>query len=350
MLACVIRATGGLDQIQIADVPEPDAALAPGDVRVALRTAALNHLDLFVVRGLPGDRRFPHVLGADGAGVVAAVGGGVTRVKAGDRVMINPGISDYTCEYCMAGEHSLCLNYRLLGEHLPGTLTGSIVVPERNLALVPALDPPLSWAEAAAFSLVTLTAWRMIVTRAAVRAGEAVLVWGIGGGVSLAALRIAKLRGARVIVTSSHDAKLSQARKLGADVTLNHTTQEVAREVRALTGRRGADVVVDSVGEATWQNSLRSLCKGGRLVTCGATSGPNVVTDARRLFWNQYTIMGSTMGNAAEYQEVVRQLGAGHLRPLVDRVYPLAEARAAFERLDRGEQLGKIAVEIGPPS
>ena len=346
MLACVIRATGGLDQVEIADVPELGAAPAPGEVRVALRAAALNHLDLFVVRGLPGDYRFPHVLGADGAGVVAAVGPGVTAVKPGDGVMINPGISDYTCEYCQAGEHSLCVKYRMLGEHLPGTLTGAIVVPERNLAVVPTPDPPLTWAEAAAFSLVTLTAWRMLVTRAAVRAGETVLVWGIGGGVSLAALRVAALRGARVIATSSSDAKLAQARRLGADVTLNHRTQRVAQEVRALTGRRGADVVVDTVGEATWGESLRALSKGGRLVTCGATTGPNVVTDARRLFWNQYTILGSTMGNAAEYQEVVRQLGAGHLRPIVDRVYPLAEARAAFERLDRGEQLGKIVVEI----
>jgi NADPH:quinone reductase-like Zn-dependent oxidoreductase len=315
-------------------------------VRVALRAAALNHLDLFVVEGLPGERTFPHVLGADGAGVVEAVGSGVTAVKPGDRVMINPGISDYTCEYCQAGEHSLCVNYRLLGEHLAGTLAARVVVPERNLAIIPVLDPPLSWAEAAAFSLVTLTAWRMVVTRAAVRTGETVLVWGVGGGVSLAALRIAKLRGARVIVTSSSDAKLDTARSLGADVTLNHRTQPVAREVRALTERRGVDVVVENVGEATWDDSLRLLARGGRLVTCGATSGPKVVTDLRRVFWHQYTIMGSTMGNAAEYQEVVRRLGQGQLRPLVDRVYPLTEARAAFERLASGEQLGKVVIAI----
>ena len=346
MLACVIRATGGLDQIQVENVPDPSGPPGPGQVRVAVRAAALNHLDLFVVQGLPGERGFPHVLGADGAGVVNAVGDGVTAVKAGDPVMINPGISDYTCEYCRAGEHSLCVNYRLLGEHLPGTLATSVVVPVHNLALLPTLDPPLTWAEAAAFSLVTLTAWRMVVTRAAVRAGETVLVWGVGGGVSLAALRIAKLLGARVIVTSSSDAKLAAARPLGADVTLNHTTQRASQEVRALTGKRGADVVVDSVGEATWEESLRVLARGGRLVTCGATSGPKVVTDLRRVFWNHYTIMGSTMGSASEYREVVRQLGAGHLRPIVDRVYPLIEVRAAFERLARGEQLGKVVVAI----
>src|SRR5213076_3115333 len=232
MRACVIRATGGLDRLQLADVPLPAEPLGPRDVRVAIRAAALNHLDLHVVRGLPVEHRFPHILGADGAGVVDAVGADVSAVKPGDRVMINPGISDYTCEYCRAGEHSLCVNYRLLGEHLPGTLAGSVVVPDRNLAVLPTLAPPLTWAEAAAFSLVTLTAWRMVVTRAAVRAGETVLVWGVGGGVSLAALRVAKLLGARVIVTSSSDAKLAAARPLGADVTLNHRTQRVAQEVR----------------------------------------------------------------------------------------------------------------------
>jgi NADPH:quinone reductase-like Zn-dependent oxidoreductase len=260
--------------------------------------------------------------------------------------MINSGISDYTCEYCRAGEHSLCASFRMLGEHLPGTIAESIIVPERNLEIVPVLDPPLGWAEAAAFSLVTLTAWRMLITRAAVRGGETVLVWGIGGGVSLAALRIAKLRGARVIATSSSDAKLAVAQTLGADVVLNHRTQAVAREVRAHTAGRGADVVVDNVGEGTWEESLRALARGGRLVTCGATAGPKVVTDMRRVFWHQFTIMGSTMGNAAEYREVVRQLGEGRLRPIVDRVYPLGQARAAFERLQKAEQMGKICVEI----
>jgi len=348
MRACVIRSTGGLDRIEVADVAAPGspALLGGRDVRVAIRAAALNHLDLFVVRGLPGEYQFPHVLGSDGAGVVETAGPDVTSVKPGDAVMINPGIWDGTCDYCRAGEHSLCVNYQVLGEHVPGTLAESVLVPEDNLAKVPALDPPLSWAEAAAFSLVSLTAWRMLVTRARVEAGETVLVWGIGGGVSLAAMRIAKLRGARVIVTSSSDAKLAQARQLGADVTLNHRTQSVAQEVRALTARRGVDVVVENVGEATWEDSLRCLAKGGRLVTCGATTGPRVVTDVRRLFWNQYTILGSTLGNATDYAAVVRVLSGGALRPLVDRVYPLAEVRTAFERLARGEQLGKVLVEV----
>jgi NADPH:quinone reductase-like Zn-dependent oxidoreductase len=208
------------------------------------------------------------------------------------------------------------------------------------------LSPELSWAEAAAFSLVTLTAWRMLVTRARVKAGETVLVWGIGGGVSLAALRIAKLRGARVVVTSSSDAKLQQARRLGADVTLNYGTQKVAQEVRALTDKRGVDVVVENVGAASWDDSLRCLARGGRLVTCGATTGPQVTLDLRRLFWHHWSILGSTMGNAAEYAAIVRLLGQGQLRPIVDRVYPLPEARSAYERLAKGEQLGKVVVEL----
>ncbi|HYK83576.1 MAG TPA: zinc-binding dehydrogenase [Gemmatimonadales bacterium] len=345
MRAWVIRATGGLEQLAFADVPDAGPP-GPHEVKVALRAAALNHLDLFVVHGLPVEYHFPHVLGADGAGVVEAVGPAVRAVTPGDRVMLNPGIADYSCAYCRAGEHSLCVNYRMLGEHLPGTLAESVVVPEHNVAIIPTLPTPLTWAEAAAFSLVTLTAWRMVVTRARVQPGETVLIWGIGSGVSLAALQIAKLRGARTIVTSSSDAKLTAARQLGADATLNHRSQQVAREVRALTEQRGADVVIDHVGAATWSDSLRALGRGGRLVTCGATTGPQVSVDLRRLFWHQWSLLGSTMGNEAEYREAVRALATGALRPLVDRVFPFADARAAFERLADGEQFGKIAIAI----
>src|SRR5256886_15166523 len=324
MRALVIRATGGLDELQQSVAADPPGSgsrsLHPRQVRVAPRPAPLNHLDLFVVRGLPHEYRFPHIMGADGAGVVDAVGSDVRSVRPGDRVMINPGIADYTCEYCRAGEQSLCRGYGILGEHFPGTMAQYVVVPEQNVAIIPTSATPLTWAEAAAFSLVTLTAWRMVVTRARVVAGETVLIWGIGGGVGLAALRIAKLKGARVIVTSSSDAKLHEAQNLGADLTLNHTTQKVSHEVRALTDRRGADVVIESVGEATWDESLRSLGRGGRLVPCGATSGPHGSLELRRPVWHPLNILALTMGNDAEYREVVRLPSAGELRPVVDRV------------------------------
>ena len=346
MRACVLTATGGIDKLELQYVPDAPAPQA-GEVRVGIRAAALNHLDLFVAEGMPGGaHQFPHIGGADGAGIVESVGPDVTTVRPGDRVMLNPGISDYTCEFCRAGEQSLCVNYRLLGEHLPGTLADLVTVPVHNVAPIPPLVPPLSWAEAAAFSLVTLTAWRMLVTRARVKTDELVLIWGIGGGVSLAALRIAKLHGARVIVTSSSDVKLAAAKQLGADVTLNHRTQQVSQEVRAFTNKRGVDIVVENVGAATWDESLRSLCRGGRLVTCGATSGPQVGLDLRRLFWHHWSLLGSTMGNAAEYAEVVRRLGQGELRPVVDRVFPIARAREAYERLRKGEQLGKVVVDV----
>lgn len=343
MRAVTIRSNGGSEAVLVDDVPRP-AVEGPDDVVVALRAAALNHLDLFVVRGLPGVKpRFPHVLGADGAGIVEAVGPGVTRVRVGDRVLLDPGVSCRTCEYCLAGEHSLCATYRLLGEHLPGTFAEAVRVPQWNVYPLP---DGVAWPDAAAYPLVHLTAWRMLATRAALRPGETVLIWGIGGGVALAALGIAKLLGAVVVVTSSSDAKLAKARALGADLALNHKAADVPREVRSFAGGRGADVVVDSVGEATWERSLRALAPGGRLVTCGGTTGPMVVTDVRRLFWYHHSLLGSTMGNAREFAEIVRLLGAGKLRPVVDSVTPLEEARRALERLAAGEHFGKLVLDI----
>jgi len=338
---------GDFSQLEVTDVSEPPIA-DPGDVLVRLEAAALNHLDLWTLRGLPGIvLDFPHPLGADGAGVVEAVGGHVRRIVPGEKVMINPGLSCYRCEFCRAGEHSLCQSFGLLGEHRPGTLAEYVVVPEQNLLPVPDLPhPQLSWPEAAAFSLVTLTAWRMLKTRARVQPGETVVIWGVGGGVSVTALAVAKLFGAFVIVTSSDDGKLARVRDLGADVTLNHRDVDVAREIRALTGNRGVDVVVENVGEATWDQSLRLLARGGRLVTCGATTGPKVTLDVRRLFWNQWSIVGSTMGTAAEYGEIVRLLGEGHLRPILDSTFPLDRAIDGLRRLETAQQLGKIAIEI----
>ncbi|HEY2849670.1 MAG TPA: zinc-binding dehydrogenase [Gemmatimonadaceae bacterium] len=345
MRGLTISAHGGLDQVVFRDdLPEPELR-SPNDVRVRVIAAALNHLDLFVVGGLPGVTIVPPwVLGGDAAGVVEAVGSAVTNVAVGDRVLVNPGISDRTCEYCRAGEHSLCVKFALLGEHLPGTFADFAVVPAANVRRVP---PGISDADAAGFTLATLTAWRMLVTRARVEPGDQVLIQGIGGGVALAALQIAKLRGARVWVTSGSDEKLARAAALGADETLNYRTADVAREVRARTGKRGVDVVVDSVGAATWGQSLGALGKRGRLVSCGASSGPVVETDLRRVFWNQWSIMGSTMGNDREFDAVVAELGAGRLVPPVDMIVPLAEGRRAFERLADRSQFGKIVLSLG---
>jgi NADPH:quinone reductase-like Zn-dependent oxidoreductase len=324
----------------LADPPLVDST----SVRVRVHSAALNHLDLLVVEGLPGVVITPPwVLGADAAGVIDAVGAEVRDIAVGDRVVINPGLSDRTCEYCRAGEHSLCPRFRLLGEHLSGTIADLVVVPAANVRRLPA---HVSFDEAAACALVGLTAWRMVVSRARLIPGEEVLIWGIGGGVALAALRIAKSLGARVWVTSGSDAKLARAAALGADVCLNHRTTDVAAEIRSRTAKRGVDVVLDSVGHATWGRSLGALGRGGRLVTCGATSGPALETDARKLFWNQWTVMGSTMGNDHEFDVVVRELAAGRLRVPIDSTFPIAAGRAALQRLASGDQFGKVVIRV----
>ncbi len=343
MRALALTRTGGPEHLALRDVPPP-ALASPDDVLVRLRAAALNRLDLFVADGLKGlSYTFPHVVGSDGAGVVEAVGPGVETLQPGDRVMLNPGVSCGRCEACRAGDEPLCAEFRILGEHLPGTAAELVVVPARNVAPVPA---GMSWSEAAAFPLATLTAWRMLTTRAALRAGETVLVWGAGGGVAQAAIQIARLRGAEIVATSSSDAKLETARRLGATHLVNHATTDPVAEVRRLTGRRGVDVVVDSVGEATWPMSLRLLAPAGRLVTCGATSGPIISLDVRRLFWYHWSILGSTMGSHREFAEIVALAHAGELRPVVDSVVPLEEGVAAYRRLAAGEQTGKLVIEV----
>ncbi|MCR4338638.1 MAG: zinc-binding dehydrogenase [Gemmatimonadaceae bacterium] len=345
MRALTISTHGGLDSLEYrTDLPVPEPG--PGQLRVRVRAAALNHLDVWMLGGLPGVTiRPPWTLGADACGVVDKLGTDTAGApaKVGDYVVINPGISCRRCEFCLRGEHSACVKFGLLGEHFPGTLAEYVIVPATNVRAIPADTKPEI---AAAFTLATITAWRMIVSRAQVQAGETVLIWGIGGGVAIAALQIAKLRGATVFVTSSSDAKLARARELGADATFNHAAVDVVAEVRALTGKRGVDVVVDDVGPATWERSLGSLAKLGRLVTCGATSGPKVETDVRKLFWNQWTILGSTMGSDAEFDAIVRELAQGRLLPPVDSVFDLENGRAAFERLQAGGQFGKVVVRI----
>lgn len=342
MRALTISAHGGLDRIEVRDdLPTPEIR-RPTEVRVRVRAAAINHLDVFVLGGLPGVTITPPwILGTDACGIVDQVGAEVKHVRAGDRVVINPGISDHSCEYCLAGEQPLCVKFAVLGEHVPGTIAEHVVVPGVNVRAIPAGIPD---AEAAAFTLATLTAWRMVHSRARVTAGDSVLIWGIGGGVAQAALRICRQIGATTWVTSSDESKLARARELGADHTLNHREVEVGKVIRQQTGKRGVTVVIDNVGEATWTQSLIALGRGGRLVTCGGTSGPMVTTDVRRLFWNQWNIMGSTMGNDAEFEAVTGELCAGRLLPTVDVVFPLEQGRAAFERMAAGAQFGKIVI------
>jgi NADPH:quinone reductase-like Zn-dependent oxidoreductase len=345
MRALTLTGTGGLEHLEVRDVPAP-ALRAEDDVLIRVRCAALNRIDLWMTGGLPNVKPvFPHVVGSDGAGEVEAVGPAVRGWHPGDRVLINPGISCGHCAACEAGEESLCSSFGILGEHLPGTAAELVVVPAANLGRVP---EGMSWSEAAAFPLATLTVWHMLTTRADLQTGETVLIWGVGGGVGMAALQIAVLLGARAVVTSGSDDKLETAARLGATLGVNHRSADVVAEVRRQTDGRGADVVVDCVGEATWTNSQRALRRGGRLVVCGATTGPLVSLDLRRLFWHQWSILGSTMGSHREFAKIVRLAHEGRLWPVVDSVVPLAEGAAAYARMQRGEQTGKLVIEVSP--
>jgi NADPH:quinone reductase-like Zn-dependent oxidoreductase len=292
-----------------------------------MRAASLNHLDIWVRKGLPSVPK-PRILGADGAGIVEALGSDVEGLEPGQLVVINPGVEQPDGTIHVIGEHSQGVHAELAA------------VPATNLYPLPG---DLSLEEAAAFPLVFETAYRMLVTRAVLQAGEWVLVWGIGG-VATAALQLAKALGARVIATSSSDEKLAKARELGADSTVNHRSGDVAAAVREACG--GADVVIETVGEATWARSLQAARPGGRIVVCGATSGPNPPASLHRLWWKQLTVLGSTMGTRADFEGAYNLVAAGRARPVVDRVYPLSEARAAHERLEAGEQLGKIVLKI----
>ena len=308
----------------------PDPAPAAGEVLIRLRASALNHLDVWIRKGLPSVPK-PRILGADGAGVVEALGTGVSGLDVGDRVVINPGI-----EATGGAIH-------VIGEHGDGTNAELIAVPATNVHPIP---DGLSFAEAAAFPLVFETAYRMLVTRARLEPGEWVFIWGIGGGVATAALAIAKALGARTIVTSSSDAKLARARELGADATVNHASGDVKAAVREATAGLGADVVVEHVGESTWRTSLDVAAREGRVAVCGATSGPNPPAALHRIWWKQLTILGSTMGTRADFAGAYELVAAGRARPVVDEVLPLEEIRAAHERLEAGEQLGKIVLSV----
>ena len=344
MRALTIQEHGFLDRVTFRDdLPEPELSDA-GDVRIRVSAASLNHLDLFVVAGLPRLKQpMPWILGSDAVGIVDMVGPQVTTVRVGDRVVVNPGVGCGVCAYCQGGEHPLCLRFAVLGEHRPGSFAECVVVPATHVRAIPASIPD---GLAAAFPLASLTAWRMMVTRAQVTAADLVLIQGIGSPVAIAALQIAKARGATVWVTSSSDEKLARARALGADDGMNYRDVDVASEVRSRTGKRGADVVVDNSGKESWASSLGALGRRGRLVTCGATTGPMVETDVRRLFWNQWTIMGSTMSSEAEFHAVMDEFIAGRLTMPVDSVVPIERGREAFERVASGKHFGKVVIQV----
>ncbi len=344
MRALCLTASGGIDHLALRDIPSP-AIQHPGEVRIGVRAAAINHIDLWLVDGAPGlpVPPFPHIVGSDAAGVVLETGPAVNHVRPGDRVVVNPGVSCGECEACVAGEEMFCRQFSPLGERRPGTAAEELVLPGRNVAR---FDNDWSWAEAAAFPLATLTAWRMLTTRAQLAAGESTLIWGIGGGVALAALQIVRHLGARAIVTSSSADKLDRAGSLGAELGINHAASEdVPAIVKGHLGR-GVDVVVDSVGAATWQRSLKAMRPGGRFVTCGATGGPMVDLDLRRLFWWQWSLLGSTMGTSREFAEIVALGAAGSLRPPIDTIFPLANGADAFRRMAEGRQFGKLVLEV----
>jgi zinc-binding alcohol dehydrogenase/oxidoreductase len=311
-----IHEDGGPEVLRYEDAPDPSPG--NGEVLVRLRAAALNHIDLWIRKGLPSSPK-PFILGSDGAG---------ERVDTGERVVINPGLKD--------GAH-------VLGEHRDGTNAELIALPEEYVHRIP---DGMSFEEAAAFPLTFETAYRMLVTKAGLQPGEWVLAWGIGGGVALASLAIAKALGAQVVATSSSNAKLERARSLGADAVVNHADGDVSAAIKEATGG-GVDVVVEHVGEATWKSSLAVAKAGGRIVVCGATSGPNPPAQLHRVWWKQLTIYGSTMGTREDFAGVLDLVASGRARPVIDEVFPLEEARAAHERMERAEQFGKIVLRIG---
>lgn len=340
MRAVRVYEHGGPEVLRLEELPAPEPG--PGQVRVRVRAAALNHLDLWVRKGIPGVRYpLPLTLGSDGAGVVDAVGPGVKSAKPGDEVVLNPGVSCGVCAACLQGQDNLCREYGLLGEHRDGTDAEFVVVPEANLVRKPA---NLSFEEGAAFPLVFLTAWNMLITHGRLQPGDDVLVWGAGSGVGSAAIQIAKAFHARVIAVAGDDWKLERARQLGADEVINHRTQNVLEEVRRITGRRGVDVVFEHVGRATWEVSLKVLARGGRLVTCGATSGPVAETDIRYVFGKALSVHGTWVGSKGELYDLLPLVERGVLKPVVDRVFALSEVREAHAYLEAGQHFGKVVL------
>jgi len=337
------REHGDLDRLEHFDLPEPEPG--PGEVRIRIHAAGLNRLDRFVLAGIPGvPIERPHAVGSDGAGTVDRLGPGVEGFRPGDRVAINPGLWDGTCEACRAGQEALCRQYRIVGEHTQGTATELSVVPARNVHQLP---PGFSFEEGAAAPLVYQTAWRALVTVGALAPGERVAIIGAGGGTSIAALQIARWRGAKTVVVTRSAAKAERARALGAgDAIVLDDEHPLDRALWTWSEKRGVDVIFDSVGKSTLPRSIKALARGGRAVVIGATTGPEVEIDLRTLFWRQASIRGSTMASAGEFAAVYELLARGAFRPVVDRVFPLADGAAAFRHFDSGDLFGKVVLRV----
>lgn len=342
MKALVFAQHGDLDQVSLSDVTRP--TIGPDDVLLEVRAAALNRLDLWVLEGWPGlNLKLPHVMGSDGAGVVAEVGANVNDVQAGDRVAVNPTLSCGRCHYCQTGRDNMCDEFAIIGEHVAGFAAEYVAVPARNLLPLPEEVP---FTAAAAASLVYVTAWRSLIKRGRLRAGESILIVGAGGGVNTAAIQIASLAGAEPIyVVGSSDDKLDRAKTLGGDVLINREKEEWGKAIYKATGKQGVDVVVDNVGAATFYTSLRSLKKGGRLLTVGNTSGPTFKFDNRLMFAKHLSIIGSTMGTQADYEEVMGLIFNGRLHPVIDSVHDLDEGPEVLRKLRDGEVIGKLVLQ-----
>jgi len=338
MKAVRIHQFGGPEVLTYEDIPDPRPRL--DQVLVRVRACSLNHLDVWVRKGLPGVK-LPHILGSDVAGEVVEAGEYVSGFKAGQRVLLAPISYCGHCANCVAGLQNQCREFTVLGNGVDGGNCQLIASPAANVIPIP---DSLDLNQAASLPLVFLTAWHMLVGRAAIRPGQTVLVLGASSGVGIAAIQIAKLFHCRVITTAGDEAKLEKGRALGADFGINHYKQKISEEVRKITNKEGVDIVLEHVGAATWDESVRSLKTAGTLVTCGATTGPNVGIDLRHLFARQLTLLGSYMGTLGELHEVLRHVFAGRLKPVVDRAFPLSEIRAAHQYLEKSQMFGKIVV------
>lgn len=341
MNAIFLTQHGNLNDVHYGDVPRPEPG--PNEILLEVKAAALNRLDLWVIEGWPALKlKFPHVLGSDGAGIVAQVGANVSQVAVGDRVAVNPTVGCGRCAFCRSGREHQCDSFAILGEHLPGFYADYALVPAGNALKMP---PQATFEAAAAASLVYVTAWHSLISRGQLQAGEDVLIVGAGGGVNTAAIQIARLAGAgRIIVVGSSNPKLEQAKKLGADETINRHEQDWGKAVFKMTGRQGVDVVVDNVGAATYAMSLRALKKGGRLLTVGNTSGPKFELDNRLMFGKHLAIIGSTMGPHTDYVKVMEMVFSGRLQPVIDTIYPRHEGQTALARLQKGDTIGKLVL------